>query len=355
VNGTQRTARIAWVDVAKSLAIVLIVLYHVSGWFFAFVFEGASHPAAAIWRDVSVLLTPMRIPLFFVVSGVLAYRAVRRSWRELALTRLGDLLWPFAVWTVLISPLWFVRLEGTGSDGLPAVLGAVAFAGAHLWFLTALAAFLLVAKLTWRAPVPAVLAAAALAFILRAPAIGWLSAHLPPALADNVGRWMAFLFWFLLGCFAGGLVTWVAERPWFFAGCGTAIVVGMTLGGTEIPARYRIPILAFAGVAALVAWSSIASRSQRLSALGGYLAPRTLSIYVGHAFLLEGLAVGVIAVRRVVPGIDLGCRTVLIVFIPVLTIALVWAATWFYDRCVRGRFAWLYQPPWRRAAVTATA
>lgn len=344
--------RVVWIDVAKALAIVLVVIYHVSGWFFTFVFTGSSHPVAAVWRELSILLMPMRIPLFFLVAGILAHGAVRRSWSALAATRLSDLLWPFAVWSVLIAPLWFVRLEAGGQDGLAPVIGGLLFGGTHLWFLTALAVFLVIGKITRRFPIPTLIVAAALAYWLAGPIGAWLHTVLPAALADNVTRWCIFLFWFLLGCFARPLLMRIAATPWPFAVVGTAVVGIVALTGSGIPSSIRVPVLAAFGISALIAWSSLMSRGRRTARLAGYLARRTLAIYVGHAFLLEVLALALLALRQLIPGWDPASGVAMILFVPIVTAALVFATTWLYDRCVPGPLAWLYQPPWRaRKAV----
>src|SRR5690606_6910821 len=117
-----------------------------------------------------------------------AHRAVRRSWADLARTRLSDLLWPFAVWSILIAPFWFVHLRAGGLDASRMVLGGLAFGGTRLWFLTALAVFLIIGKLTWRAPVPVLIVAATLAYGLRGPFLAWLAPLLPEPLVENIGR-----------------------------------------------------------------------------------------------------------------------------------------------------------------------
>lgn len=343
----KTSSRIEWVDAAKALAIILVVVYHVSGWVFWLVFADRVPAWTNPWNALSALLVPIRIPLFFLMSGVLAHRAVRRPWGTLLRTRISDLLWPFALWTVFIAPLWFVRLEAEGADAYGQVLGGLAFGGTHLWFLTALALFIAVGKLTSRVPRLTLLIAACLAFVVRYSVSAWLSPELPSALTANIDRWLFFLFWFLLGCTAREAVFWVAARPWRFALGGTAIVVLVAVTGTVIPGELRIPILGLAGVAALVAWSVLAVRLSVIARLSRYLAARTLAIYVGHAFLLEALALGVMALQR--RGVDqlFGSTVFAILFVPVGTALLVFVTTWFYDRCTKSRFAWVFQPPWQ--------
>jgi uncharacterized membrane protein YcfT len=349
---TSTSSRIEWVDAAKALAIVLVVVFHVSGWVFWTVFGDRVPAWTNPWSILSDVLIPIRIPLFFLMSGVLAYRAVRRPWATLLSTRISDVLWPFALWSILIAPLWHVRLRATGADASGQVLEGLFSGGTHLWFLTALALFIAVGKLTWRAPRLTLIVAACLAFIFRYPAAEWVNSELPAALAQNVDRWLLFLFWFLLGCSAREAIFWVAARPWWFALGGTAVVVAGASTAAWIPEQSYLPIVAFAGVAALVAWSVLAVRVRVIARISRYLAPRTLSVYVGHAFLLEVFAIGVMALQGTRADWFLGSTTVAVLFVPVLTALLVFIATWFYDRCTQGAFAWVFQPPWRSRTVS---
>jgi len=144
----------------------------------------------------------------------------------------------------------------------------------------------------------------------------------------------------------------IAATPWPFAVVGTAVVGIVALTGSGIPSSIRVPVLAAFGISALIAWSSLMSRGRRTARLAGYLARRTLAIYVGHAFLLEVLALALLALRQLIPGWDPASGVAMILFVPIVTAALVFATTWLYDRCVPGPLAWLYQPPWRaRKAV----
>lgn len=178
--------------------------------------------------------------------------------------------------------------------------------------------------------------------------MGEISGYLPVALADNLGRWMAFLFWFLVGCFARPVVAWVAKHPWPLAIAGTLIVGAVASTGTAISSDIRVPLLAFPGIAALVAWSALASRIPLCLRVSAYISRRTLAIYVGHALLLEVLAIGLLVLRRLVPGLELSSTVIALSFVPVLAAALIFVTTWFYDRCVAGFAPWLFQPPWRQ-------
>lgn len=349
--------RIAWVDTAKALAVSLVVLYHVSGWFFAFVFVREPSSFAEFWLIVSRVLVPVRMPLFFLVAGVLAYDALRRRWGVFARTRLIDLLWPFALWSVLIGSLWGIRLRATEGESPVLALFWALSGGSQLWFLPALALFLVVGKLTVRYPVATIVAAAALALVAQPFLVPALMGSLPEPIATNLGRWATYLVWFVIGCHARAAVRRVAALPVWVALVAGVVFVALTVLPTPVILGARVTALvSIAGLIALVIGCRWASSWRPEARLARYLSGRTLAIYVGHSFLLEVLALVLLAWRAAVPELDLGYTALMAAFSPVLTCLLVWASAAMYDAANRARIGWLYAPPaaWRSPRLTTS-
>lgn len=224
--------------------------------------------------------------------------------------------------------------------------------GRTLWFLTALAFFLIIGKLTWRAPFPC-----------SSPPRSWRMGCAGRSshgwrrfcrLVENIGCWCAFLFWFLLGCFARSVIMWVAAHPWPLATAATAVVVATVIAAPALPSSIRVPVLAVSGIGALVAQSALASRRRGFARLGGYLARRTLAILCRSCPDARSARGGLIALRRLTPDLAFSSTWAMVLFVPFVTAGLVFVTTWFYDRCVPGRMAWLYQPPWRMGVVPTT-
>ncbi|MFS0851477.1 acyltransferase family protein [Novosphingobium panipatense] len=73
--------REAWPDFARACAIVLVILFHARHitWIVGFRDDGLADHA---WAVISNLLMPLRMPLFFVISGVFAAGAVARRWAQ---------------------------------------------------------------------------------------------------------------------------------------------------------------------------------------------------------------------------------------------------------------------------------
>lgn len=89
--------RIPWVDTARGLAIVLVVLFH-SG--LAARHLGSGQLAADYLR-VSHIVDDMRMPLFFFCSGILAFWGLNKPWSVILKKRIAVLLWVIFVWTII--------------------------------------------------------------------------------------------------------------------------------------------------------------------------------------------------------------------------------------------------------------
>lgn len=87
--------RLTWVDTAKGMAILLVVLHHA-------VLLAHSKP----WFDdhmdmLTRALMTVRMPLFFAMSGYFFLRRVGLPWRWQLQNRIGPMLWLYVVWTAI--------------------------------------------------------------------------------------------------------------------------------------------------------------------------------------------------------------------------------------------------------------
>ncbi|GAB3940519.1 acyltransferase family protein [Corynebacterium tapiri] len=82
--------RMAWPDVAKGISIIGVVILHVT----IAVPEGALTNAA----EINAWLDPLRMPLFFFISGFFGAKVFRFDLRELFARRLWFFLIPYLVW-----------------------------------------------------------------------------------------------------------------------------------------------------------------------------------------------------------------------------------------------------------------
>ena len=98
MTATAPAPRVGWPDVAKGICILLVVLWHVVTKVVVGI-PGAGAVTDA-WVMLNAQLLPLRIPLFFLVSGMFAARAVLAgdgaSWRR----RAGRLALLYLVWVL---------------------------------------------------------------------------------------------------------------------------------------------------------------------------------------------------------------------------------------------------------------
>ncbi|GAA1732233.1 acyltransferase [Isoptericola hypogeus] len=262
------SVRLPWIDAGRGIAICLVVLYHAARWL-----------DASGWERVNEYVTTLRMPFFFVLSGLLAVRVTTMAWSELWSRRLSLYLWVFVVWEVVGALAYVVgfAIRGTpiGPLGLARdVLVAPLMPVYELWFIWVLAVFCVVARLL--RPVPRwiqLLAAAVCSVVALAPGfdlgnLGWNGA-------------LRYFVFFLAGMYGRAwLIGWVeSSRGWRAASVavwigGVVAVQVLGLGGV-IGGRFALSVL---GVFAGLSLSSFLARWSSLRRLGA----NTLPVYVGH-------------------------------------------------------------------------
>lgn len=139
--------RLAWPDVAKGVSIIGVVLLHVC----LAVPQGMDTLAAGI----NHILDPLRMPLFFLVSGFFSLKLLRYSFLDLLTKRLWFFLVPYTIWVPV--ELWFKFREYNMFHDTPMPDPAVYLM--HLiearnmaWFLYALALFSFILWATRKLP-----------------------------------------------------------------------------------------------------------------------------------------------------------------------------------------------------------
>jgi uncharacterized membrane protein YcfT len=191
--------RFEWIDAGKGACMVLVVLLHLSLMYENEVNEGA----AALWWDVSSVFAPLRMPLFFFISGFLATRAVQRPLGSTRGRTLG-IYSVYALWTLLFLARLFVpQARGGGAAPSPGELALSLVLPTSYWYLWALPVFFLIAwactrllgeRRAWALIPFAVLAAAAP--LLKPLTAGLLT---EPMDAVKLSSIAANLVWFYAG------------------------------------------------------------------------------------------------------------------------------------------------------------
>jgi uncharacterized membrane protein YcfT len=238
-------------------------------------------------------LASLRMPLFFLASGLFVAGPLATPWRTILHKRVAFFLYLYAIWTILRFTFFATVIPpGVDPDDSANPVGlawALLLPGPSMWFIYALAVFAVVAKLMRPVPVGLQLGAAAV-----------LSALVGAGLLDFGGtRWsyMARLFvFFLLGCYARHLVERLAGATSFVRVAVAAVVCVGSAGVAVVFGLRSIPGVALALQCVAVVFGVLFAAwicRYRVGRPLIWLGERTLPIYLIHMLWLALIMTGV--------------------------------------------------------------
>lgn len=280
-------ARLRWVDVAKGLTMLLVVLAHVVGKHYLRLEWTIDAPIRGAWREVSDVFLPLRMPLFFLLSGFLAASTLTRPVRSALLRRVAKpyllyLVW-FAINAVVLVGFGFTEPEGllVSPAGL---VRSLVFPVTTLWYMLALAAFFLVAlAVRGLGALLPIAAALALSVAVHAEAI------ILPAWTGMTPSMLVYCFAFLGGALAPGMVRRLAELGmrtplWLPITAYAVVATAFRLGGARVPGLATLGAALGAGLGVMISvrladWDAIAGAL-------AFVGRRTLPIFVLHVPVL---------------------------------------------------------------------
>jgi uncharacterized membrane protein YcfT len=256
MENTDATAnRIDWVDYAKGICIILVVMMHST-----LGVEKAIGQTGHIHSFIE-WATPFRMPDFFLISGLFLARRIGASWRSYLDTKVLH----FAYFYILWMSIQFA-MKGPGlamEHGVAAAIGQYAMGFVEpfstLWFIYVLAIFFVVTKLLKDVPPLMVFIAAALLEMLPLHT-GWMVIDEFAAryvyffagywLAPVIFKWaeqlwvrnafalMALVYiWSVINSY--GVLSGYSNAPFIglflgFAGAGAVITTGVLLARTGL-------------------------------------------------------------------------------------------------------------------------
>ncbi|MDR7036964.1 putative membrane protein YcfT [Methylobacterium sp. BE186] len=307
--------RLAWVDVAKGLCIILVVMMHSTlGTGEAMGEEGFMHPVVAFAK-------PFRIPDFFLLSGLFLGRVIDRDWRLFSDRRVVHFAYFYGLWVLIQSAAKYAQIvDGAGPTAFLAHLArALVEPYSTLWFIYLLAVFSVVTKLLRGVPPAVLLGLAALLQIVPVATSSYL-------LEEFCARYVYFLGGYLfasrifafadtvrahptlalagLGLWAG-IEGWLAFAPSPLPGFPTLAslpLVSLLLGG--------------AGALAIVAVAALLTRAGGIVAAALRMCGRR-SIVIYLAFFLPMAATRTLLVRTGIVA-DVGLASLLVTAVAVV-------------------------------------
>ncbi|MCS4275351.1 surface polysaccharide O-acyltransferase-like enzyme [Mycetocola sp. BIGb0189] len=266
--------RLRWVDSAKGLAILLVVMWHLYLFFLypALVDYGPDGLAARVSRRMHIL-TPVRMPLFFLLSGALAAKLAVTSWGTVFRKRTLHYYYLYLVWVSIYSIIYFFHPNLWAE---PSWLGwsmSATFKLNTLWYLWALAIFYPLAKLLSRTPRMGLVAA-----VLASVTIGVTPYAEVGALTDVPKNFIWFFAGFVL---SESIKRFTANRRTGLIALGAAIVwialAWMKFGSDQIM-FLGIAACAVYAVLFVLVWAD--QKSFAISRGLAHLGKRTMPIYV---------------------------------------------------------------------------
>lgn len=310
--------RLAWADIAKAISIVLLVIY----------------TTTIDSYYVNELLILARMPLFFFVSGLFAWRiVVTADLLSFMRDRVGNLIYLYAIWT------WILYLTTKGAASL--FFGAPFYPKSNLWifvdpplttwFLYALAIAFLVARLVRSLPIWLVMAVACAIYAVAV----WTGDWRHQDFAERILRLFPF-FW--LGLAIRPLVGEVVEtwHRWWPAVCAAFLALAWGVLDTPLsafaPVTFATTLVGVFGLLLLARDLSDRSWSRPIAIVGA----STLYIYVLQRIQLYYLNQVREALGLVNPAWGL-LEAAIIVVVGVLV------GRWIVAQPGLG---WLFQAPW---------
>lgn len=309
----RHTGRVDWVDYAKGICIIMVVMMHSTlGVEAAAGREGFMHAAVAFAR-------PFRMPDFFLISGLFLAQVIDRDWR----TYLDRKVMHFAYFYVLWCTIQFAfKAPGmAGELGLSGV--ALEYAKSFiepfgtLWFIYLLPIFFVVTRLTRNVPAWMVWLVAALLEIAPIDT-GWT------VIDEFASRFVYFYsgYWLATRVFAlahaadmqparalAGLAIWALVNGLLvFAGYATLPVVSLLLG--------------YAGAIAVIVVAVLLSRTSAFDPIR-YCGENSIVIYL--AFFLP-MATTRTLLLKFASGLDVGLVALVVTVSGVIGALVMWWA-----------------------------
>jgi uncharacterized membrane protein YcfT len=308
-----QTERIDWVDYAKGLCIVMVVMMHSTlGVEAALGEKGWLHYAVAFAK-------PFRMPDFFLISGLFLACVIDRDWR----TYLDRKVVHFAYFYVLWVTIQFAfKAPGLAAEhGLPGIAGLYLMAFIEpfgtLWFIYLLPLFFVITKLARGVP-PLLVWLIAAGLEIAPVETGWTM------IDEFAGRFVYFYTGYILAPRIFALAASVQGRP---AVAVAALLAWAAFNGFYVMAgasdlAFVSLTLGLLGAAAVVAVSALMAKSDVFAPLR-YCGQHSIVVYL--AFFLPMAATRTLLIKTGVIA-DIGTISALVTMAGVVgALAMFWA------------------------------
>jgi uncharacterized membrane protein YcfT len=348
--------RLEWVDVAKGLSILLVVMMHSAYG------VGEATGGTGVLHWIIGWATPFRMPEFFLISGLFLSLVIARDWARYADRRVVHYLYFYALWAIIHIGFKVALVAGDPATAANYLAWAIVEPYGVLWFIYMLAVFSAVTKLCHQAKLAHWVVLTAGAALQIAPI------HVGSYVVDQFAEY--FVFFYAGYAFAPqvfrlatwveenvalalvGLAAWAAINTGLVFSPGFAIEPGETVMGFAGLPGVRL-LMALAGSLALCSTAVLLSKLPFMAWLR-WLGSKSIVVYLAFA-LPMGIARELLLRLGLVTDTSLLSILVMAVAVisPVVLYALIQWTGW--GRFLFERPAWAHIPgtPGSRQSIAA--
>lgn len=333
--------RHAWVDLAKGISIILVVMMH------ATYGVGEETGRVGFMHYVLAFATPFRMPEFFMIAGLFLSAVIARPWAHFADRRVVHYLYFYALWALILIVFKHLLIDRDPAMTVALLASAIYEPYSVLWFIYALALFSVLAKITHEVGAPQLLV-----FVVAAA-----SSIAPIATPVSIVNYAAeyFVFFYAGYAFAPAIFRFahaVGERPriaalglalWALTNTALIFSRGHEIAyGHIITGVATIPgatfALAIAGALAVCTAAVLASHAKGFAWLR-WIGANSIVIYL--SFVIP-MGIFRTLLLTIAPGIDAGIASLATLIVAVVSPVLVY---WIIGRVGFGRFLF-ERPDW---------
>lgn len=271
--------RLPWPDFARGICVILVVAMHIyevhyTAWL-------SEAPASRAWDIVVSVAQPIRMPLFFLISGYLCATSICRPWKEVVRKRVVSIAYLYYVWLGIYAITSLAETSARGTSFIPeSFLRQVFWPGTSLWYLYGLVLYFLIARITSRVPLWMVL--------LTATLISVAGTTFLEGTTQYISRSLVF---FIIGCRWPEIVRkFTTHARWL-----TAIIAGIAYATTCILALWAgqktlgvLMATSLVGIYMALQISTLIAHRRPGQPIQ-FLGQNTLAIFVLHPIILKAL------------------------------------------------------------------
>ncbi|MEN3289598.1 MAG: hypothetical protein V7634_3898 [Bradyrhizobium sp.] len=312
-NGTSAGTgeRIDWVDYAKGICIVMVVMMH------SVLGVEAAAGQTGFMHAVVAFAKPFRMPDFFLISGLFLSVVIDRDWRTFLDRKVVHFAYFYLLWVTIQFGFKAPAFAAESSWQHAGYLYLESFIEPFgtLWFIYLLPIFFVVIKATRKMPAPLILG---IACVLEAMHIvtGWT------VIDEFCARFVYIYSGYLFANYVFALSNGARARPWAaIAGLSAWALVNAGLVASGVSEWPVISLaLGLAGACAIIAIGTLLARAHLLNSLR-FCGEHSIVIYL--AFFLPMAATRTLLLKSGIIA-DIGTVSLIVTVAGVLGALAIW-------------------------------